>query len=114
MYGCFDGYITYGFCLEDGPYRVLSDEFCDNHDIEKIPKKIIKFRAIGFVYGFICDIDKTTGNITISDSEKKKVDDLYSAIKEEVNACDLGYHLAVSTDEDLNISEQDELSDPEV
>ena len=122
MYGCYNGYMVYGFYLADEyetmvptANSMLSYEFCQKHQISQHLKELVRFYAMNFVYGKECELDEATGQPIISKTDKKIVDDLFKALenKLDVGVYRLGYHIVISKEEEFETTQM-ELPDPEL
>lgn len=96
MYGEYEPMLVYG--IEDSDFESCIDEEWLNENfpgIEIYPSSMIRNCMCSAIYGIVCDID-INGVISISDEEKKIVDNLYEEIK-NFKKYTIGYMLCIST-----------------
>lgn len=107
MYGCANGYLVYGFNMND--YNTLFDYnwLYENFPVVACYAKYIIRCCLGeAVYGIMCKMDTETGKIQdLSQTEKIMIDTLYYKYIEYIrnnNLCNnenkiiLGYHIVVT------------------
>jgi hypothetical protein len=98
MYGCFDGAIVYGWFGNDRR-AMISKEWLEAYDIEHFAADVVRFHGGDLVYGLCCSFNETTGQATISDERKERVQDAAKAAG--IPLSELKFHITMFGDYEL-------------
>ena len=110
MYGCYNGFLVYGF-KENQENFLLDPEWLEEHypGMNSYATDIIRNYAGGnMIYGIICKVDRETGRPLIGQSMKELVKKLHDHFLKSKNVTSenvpVGYYIAVSGDYEIEHS----------
>ena len=104
MYGCNDPYIVYGW-REGNRENVLDYSWFEDSLIYKFATDVVKYHAGEAVYGIPCKLDSKTGELSISETNKKIVVHYYNKLIQyyidtgkKLPYPEIGFYSAISGD----------------
>lgn len=108
MYGCLDAFLIYGWCQNDRD-NLIDSAWLEDNKVDAYAMDVVRNTAGEFIYGLPCDIDEETGVLTISEEDKKCVEDAHtkSGSKEKLvfrlgmrgDGCDTTCHMTYKPDQ---------------